>query len=51
MIRPFKVVLDNDSEELVRADSFNLVFVDCDGLEVRFVFQEADTHLFAFLRV
>ena len=37
MIRPFKVVLDNDSEELVRADSFNLVSVDCDGLEVRFV--------------
>ena len=43
MIRPFKVVLDNHSEEFVRADSFNLVSVDCDGLEVRFIFQEADT--------
>ena len=31
MIRPFKVVLDNDSEEFVRADSFNMVSVDCDG--------------------
>ena len=31
MIRPFKVVLDNDSNEFVRADSFNLVSVDCDG--------------------
>ena len=51
MIRPFKVVLDNDSEEFVRADSFNLVSVDCDGLKVRFVLREADTHLLAFLQV
>ena len=52
MIRPFKVVLvDNDSEEFVGADSFNLVSIDCDGLEVSFIFQEADTHLLAFLRV
>ena len=51
MIRPFKVVLDNGSEEFVRADSFNWVSVDYDGLEVRFIFQEADTHLFAFLCV
>ena len=27
-LRPFKVVLDNDSKEFVRADSFNLVSVD-----------------------
>ena len=51
MIRPFKAVLDNDSEECVRADFFNPVSVDRDGLEVRFIFQEADTHLLAFLRV
>ena len=51
MIRPFKVVLDNDSEEFARHESFYLVFVDCDRLEVRFIFQEADTHLLAFLRV
>ena len=51
MIRPFKVVLDNDSEQFVRADSFNLVSVNCDGLEVRLVFQEANTHLLAFLWV
>ena len=51
MIRPFKVVLDNDCEELVRADSFNLVSVDYDGFKVRFIFQEADTYLLAFLWV
>ena len=45
------VVLDNDSEQFVRAHSFNLISVDCDGLEVRFVIQEADTHLLAFLWV
>ena len=48
MIRLFKVVLGNDTEQFVRVDSFNLVSVDCDGLEVRFVFRK-HTHLLAFL--
>ena len=51
MIRPFKVVLDNDFEQFVRADSVHLVSVDCDGLEVGFGFQEADTHFLTFLWV
>ena len=31
IIRPFEVVLDNDSEQFVRADSFDLVSVDCEA--------------------